>query len=78
MQSDDDNTALIKACRRGYVKRVRELLEKGTKLNVDYTDKVPIVIICSTVLTVCRGLHIIIVLFCCTGTGWPISSLACK
>ena len=40
---DDDNTALIKACHRGYVKRVRELLEKGTKFNVDYTDKVPIV-----------------------------------
>ena len=40
MQSDSDNTALIKACRRGDIKRVRELLDKGT--HVDYTDKVPV------------------------------------
>ena len=40
MQNDSDNIALIKACRRGDIKRVKELLDKGT--HVDYTDKVPV------------------------------------
>jgi ankyrin repeat protein len=48
MQSDNDNTALIKACRRGDVERVRELLDKG--IYIDYTDKVPHNIIIESIM----------------------------